>query len=356
MKKPETIILLSLLTALVITSCSDNTTKRETTNNKPSQKAAVTKTSKILSKPKHIPRTRVSPVALAADMKTVEELLNDWSSGYDSGNKQYSKDTYRMLMLARVLLTNTHMLPEHKIKIMDKYNKDILLQRSLRECVRTNEQRIADLIRHNLYWPYPTSGALFLVLNNIVNDNNANEYTKAQAYIRLAQINHYFYRHGDEALFYLRALNTYPDKMEEDKLLALNKIAGAQNNIWDEHERISIVKQAVDGIDDTYDKSRFRIALCEAYTRCAKYDDAQEVFDEITQNATANDDEQLHNIEKHILGKNPIFREKETWCYIGRSINEIPNIRIDWEALDTDSFKQYFRSLLDALINAEQSK
>ncbi len=49
----------------------------------------------------------------------------------------------------------------------------------------------------------------------------------------------------------------------------------------------------------------------------------------------------------------------ETWRYTGKSINEIPNIRIDWETFagrDVISFKQYFSTLLDELINAEKNK
>ena len=358
MKNTKLIIFLSLLTILIITSCSDNKTKEEASNTGAEKKVQEIKSLKILSIPELVTQKKAATNVFEADMKNVEKLLNEWSAAYDSDNKQYSENTYCMLMLARTLLTNTLMLPEHKMKIIDEYNKKILLQRSLRERVRTNEHLLAELIRDSIYWPYPTYGALYLVLKNIVNNENADEKTKLEAYTRLAQINHYFYRHDDEALFYLDAFNNIPVEMEKDRMRLLNKIANAQNNIWDENERISTIKKAIDGIGDNYDKSNLKIALCEAYTRCGKYDDARKVFDDVRRNSSANNN-QLNKLEKHILEKKPIYRKKRHWGYNGKSINEIPNIRVDWEAFagrDDDSFKQYFRSLLDELINAEQNK
>jgi len=360
MKNTKSIIILSLLTTLVITSCSDNKTKEDAMNTGTGKKTSVTKMSKIFSKSEHIIPKKVSPDALEADMKTVEKLLNEWSSGYDSDNKQYSENTYCMLTLARSLLSNTYMLPEHKIRIIDKYNKTQLSLDSLPINIRTNEQYITRLIRDILYWPYPTYGALFLVLKNIVNDNNADEYTKSQAYTRLAQINHNFYRNSEEAQYYLKALDFFQNEKKEDRvLITLNEIADAQKNIWNEHERINILKQTINVMDDAYDKSKFRITLCEAYIRCGKYDYAQEVFDEIRRNFSVNNNNQLNKLEKCILNKKSIYREKETSRFAGNSINEIPNIRIDWRAFggrDIDSFKQYFGTLLDELINAEQNK
>ena len=361
MKNTKLIIILSLLlTILIITSCSENKAKEETANAGAGKKASVTNLSKILPKSKPIIPKQVSPDALEADMKTVEKLLNEWSSGYDSDNKQYSENTYCMLTLARSLLSNTYMLPEHKIRIIDKYNKTQLSLDSLPINIRTNEQYITRLIRDILYWPYPTYGALFLVLKNIVNDNNADEYTKSQAYTRLAQINHNFYRNSEEAQYYLKALDFFQNEKKEDRvLITLNEIADAQKNIWNEHERINILKQTINVMDDAYDKSKFRITLCEAYIRCGKYDYAQEVFDEIRRNSSVNNNNQLNKLEKCILNKKSIYREKETSRFAGNSINEIPNIRIDWRAFggrDIDSFKQYFGTLLDGLINAEQNK
>ena len=358
MRNTKLIIILSSLIILTITSCSKNKTKEETGNIKAGKKVSVNKSSKILLKSKHITPQKVSSVALAADMKNVEKLLNEWSAAYDSDNKQYSENTYCMLMLARTLLTNKYMLPEHKMKIIDEYNRKQLNINDLAINVRTNKQRVNQVLQDHLYWPYPAHGALYLVLKSIVNNENADEKTKSEAYTRLAQINHYFYRHDDEALFYLDAFNNIPVEMEKDRMRLLNKIANAQNNIWDENERISTIKKAIDGIGDNYDKSNLEISLCEAYTRCGKYDDARKVFDDVRRNSSANNN-QLNKFEKHILEKKPIYRRMETWRYTGKSINEIPNIRIDWETFagrDVISFKQYFSTLLDELINAEKNK
>ena len=349
------IFILSLLAILVITSCSDNKEKEETNNPGVEKNVLKTKPLKILSIPELVTQKKRAPNVFEADMKNVEKLLNEWSAAYDSDNKQYSENTYCMLILARTLLTNNNMLPEHKMKIIDGYNRKQLNINDLAINVRTNKQRVNQVMQDHLYWPYPAHGALYLVLKSIVNNENADEKTKSEAYTRLAQINHYFYRHDDEALFYLDAFNNIPVEMEKDRMRLLNKIANAQNNIWDENERISTIKKAIDGIGNNYDKSNLKIALCEAYTRCSDFGKAREMLDDVRRSSSANNN-QLNKLEKHILEKKPIYRRMETWRYTGKNINEIPNIRIDWEAFadrDVSSFKQYFSTLLDDLINDE---
>jgi len=362
MKNTKLIIFLSLLTILTIltiTSCSDNKAKEELSNTGAEKKVQEIKPLKILSIPELVTQKKRTTNVFEADMKNVEKLLNEWSAAYDSDNKQYSENTYCMLMLARTLLTNKNMLPEHKMKIIDEYNRKQLKLADLPINVRTNKQRVNQVLQDHLYWPYPAHGALYLVLKSIVNNENADEKTKSEAYTRLAQINHYFYRHDDEALFYLNAFNSIPVEMEKNRMRLLNKIVDAQNNIWDENERISTIKKAVDGIGDNYDKSNLKISLCEAYTRCGDFGKAREVFNEIRQNSSVNNNNQFNKLEKCISEKKTVYRRMETWRYTGKSINEIPNIRIDWETFagrDVISFKQYFSTLLDELINAEKNK
>ncbi len=352
----NTSIIITLLICLGLLSCSDNTIEENSAKNIENQN-----TSKISLEPKRNTNNKMPQIVLAADMENVGKLLNEWSSAYDSGDKQYSENTYRMLMLARTLLTNKHMLPEHKIKIIDKYNKKILLQRSLRERVRTNENLLAELIRNNIYWPYPTYGALYLIYQGIANNGDTDLLTKVRAYVRMAQINNRFYRYEDVAKSYLKEFEIYRELMNEDKInTTLDKITSTQHSIVNEKSRAALIEKVLNTPGTTYAHIKLRLSLCEAYTRCERFNDARNELDKLyNQVPDAYNNKQLKKLEKIILEKKPIFREEETWRYTAKNINEIPNIRIDWQTFasrDIVSYKQYFGSLLDELINKEQGK
>ena len=350
--------IITILICLGLLSCSDNTTEEIPAKNIENQK-----TSKISlkSKPKYIANKKMSQIALAADMKTVEEFLNKWSSASDSDNKQYSENTYRMLMLARSLLTNTHMLPEYKIKIIDKYNRKQLHINNLAINVRTNEQRINRILRDILYFPYPTRGALYLVYQDIANNEEADLLTKAQAYTRMAQINDRFYRYEDVAQSYLKEFEIYRELIDEDKIkTTLDRISNIQKSIVDEKARAILIEKVLNTSGTTYAHTKLRLSLCEAYTRCERFDDARDELDKLyNQVPDAYNNKQLKKLEKIILEKKPIPREKVSWIYSGDDISEIPGVRIDWREFwgrDSVSYRQYFGTLLDELINKEQGK